>query len=442
MTDQRPTSELRASEVERASEPSYHVGGRASEVVAHFGARADVNVTQSRIRAYPGLASSAPDTLTFYEIATKTLSGKHIMDAGSGAGAGTQILREHFSQVTGVEVDPRAISFARNYAEHAEFVQADLCHGLPLDRVDGATVIDLLGQVKSPETVLRNVRACLSMNAHVLVAEQRSSVSQRLALPQRRAFSRGSLCQLLLRTGFEVTQVLLDAGTFVALAARRSEDPVLGALSDGFHFGTRGNLEQARRSFAKVPESAAAELLLEARLGEAELAFASGDGDGAARAFFAANELAPRDGRGWTGLARLALATGQIEEGLRLAQEAVRRSPTDAEPNALAALAAEQLGHSSAFGAWRTAANLAPDDVAIATGLARVAAAQKNLPFAIRAFERVRDYGDALAPDFHITLAWLLLAAGRKSDAAIQARYAATVAPDAAGVADVLRAVA
>jgi SAM-dependent methyltransferase len=442
MTDQRATSEARSSDAPRVCEPSYGVGRRASEVIAHFGSRADVDVTQSRVRAYPGLVSSAPNTLPFYELARKALSGGHILDAGAGAGAGTRLLCEHFAQVTGVEIDARALAFARNYAERAEFVQADLCHGLPLDRVDGAAIIDLLGQARSPENVLRNVRACLPARASILVAEARSYVSQRLPLPVRRAFSNQSLVRLLLRAGFEVSEILVDSGSFVALTARRSDDAAVLALSDGFQHGARGDLQLARLSFAKVPANAAPEFRIEARLGEAELAFAIGDGDGAARAFFAANELAPRDERGWTGLARLALATGQIEEGLRLAEEAVRRNPTDAQPHALAALAAEQLGQPNAFGSWRIAAHLAPDDVGIATGLARVAAAQQNLAFAIGVFEHLRDYGDPLSPDFHVTLAWLLLADGRKNDAALEARYAATIGPDAPGVAELLLAVA
>ncbi len=442
MTTQRATSELCSSETPRPNEPSYGVGGRASEIVAHFGSRAAVDVVQGRVRAYPGLVSSAPNTLPLYELACHALSGKHVLDAGCGAGAGTRLLREQFAHVTGVEVDARALSFARNYAERAEFVQADLCHGLPLDRVDGATLIDLLGQVRSPENVLRNVRACLPAHATIFVAEARSYVSQRLPLPVRRAFSVTSLSRLLLRAGFEVTAIVLDSGSFIAVTARRSDDPAVLALSDGFHAGSRGDLQLARASFKKVLPSAAASFQLEARLGEAELAFAVGDGDAAARAFFAANELAPRDERGWTGLSRLALATGQVDEGLRLAEEAVRRDPTEAEPNALGALAAEQLGRANAFAAWRIAANLAPDDVAIATGLARVAAARQNLAFAISVFEHVRDYGDSLAPDFHVTLAWLLLADGRKNDAALEARYAATIGPDTPGIADLMQAVA
>src|SRR5450432_543927 len=103
MTDQRLTSELPGTAIARSGEPSYHVGRRTSEIVARFASRTDVDVTQGRVRAYPGLAGSAPSTLAFYDVATKTLRGKHILDVGSGSGGGTRILSEHYAHVTGVE---------------------------------------------------------------------------------------------------------------------------------------------------------------------------------------------------------------------------------------------------------------------------------------------------------------------------------------------------
>jgi tetratricopeptide (TPR) repeat protein len=311
-----------------------------------------------------------------------------------------------------------------------------------VDRADGATIIDLLGQVRSPEAALRNVRACLSSEAPVFVAEPHSYVSQRLSSPVRRGFSIASLSRLLIRTGFRVVEPLCSAGTFLALIAKRSNDPANLAVCEGFQRGERGDFQQARERFARVTATAPLDVQVEARLGEAELAFATGDGDGAARGFFLVNTLAPLDGRGWTGLARLALATGQFEEASELALDAVRRDPTEAEPHALSALAAEQLEQQGALAAWRIAANLAPDDLAIASGLARVATAEQNWGFAIQVFERLRDYGDSLAPEVHVTLGWLLLAEGRKNDAAIEARYAAMISPDAPGLAELLRAVA
>ena len=57
-------------------------------------------------------------------------------------------------------------------------------------------------------------------------------------------------------------------------------------------------------------------------------------------------------------------------------------------------------------------------------------------------FERLRGYDTVLGVQFHVTLAWLLLADSRKSDAAVEARYAAAIAPDDPAVSELLAAIA
>ena len=99
-------------------------------------------------------------------------------------------------------------------------------------------------------------------------------------------------------------------------------------------------------------------------------------------------------------------------------------------------------GYPDALNAWRIAVNLAPDDLEVATGLARASAARQNYGFAIHVFERLRGYDTALGLQFHVTLAWLLLADGRKNDAAVEARYAAAIAPDDAAVSELVAAIA
>ena len=45
------------------------------------------------------------------------------------------------------------------------------------------------------------------------------------------------------------------------------------------------------------------------------------------------------------------------------------------------------------------------------------------------AFDRARAYGDEFGPEFHVTLGWLLLADGRRQDAALEARHAQALSP-------------
>ncbi|MEO7037449.1 MAG: methyltransferase domain-containing protein [Polyangiaceae bacterium] len=421
-------------------EPSYEFGRREVEVMARFPSGQRVPVTRTRVRSYPGLTSVAPSTLAFYQAFASVLSAKHVLDAGSGSSHGTRVLSEHVAHVTALDNDARALEFGREYAPNAEFLQADLCHGSPVDVADAAVLVDVLGHLANPESALRSLRACLPVASKLFVAEPKAYASQRLLAPVSRAYSKRALRRLLLRSGFEVDDLDCSGATFVTLVAGRSADVAIDALVEGFQQAARGQLSAARSEFARARRSDREDVKLEAILGEAEAAFTANEGDIATRCYFEANDLATDDGRALAGLARVALATGELDDALRLAADAVKREPTDAGANSALALAAEQLGHPDAFNAWRVAANLAPDDPEVATGLARVSAAKQNFAFAIQSLERLRGYGKLLSLEFHVTLGWLLLADGRKNDASVEARYALGLAPGHEAVVELVQA--
>ena len=423
-------------------EPTYEFGRREAEIVARFPAGLRVPVVRGRVRAYPGLRSTAPSTLAFYQTFAALVTGKHVLDAGSGSSLGTRVLCEHAPHVTALDNDARALEFGREFAPNAEFRQVDLCHGTAIDRADAAFVIDVLGHLARPDAALRGLRACLPVGSQLFVAEPKAYASQRLLAPACRAFSKAALSHLLLRAGFETEGLACVGANFVMLVARRSGDAAIEALSEGFHQASRGQFRSARSEFARARSSERLDVKLEAALGEAEAAFVANDGDGAVRCYFEANGLDATDGRALSGLARVALATGEIQDALKLSVDALERDPTQAFAQGTMAIAAEQLDHPDAFNAWRIAANLAPDDLEIATGLARVSAARQNYAFAIQVFERLRNYSAALGVEFHVTLGWLLLAEGRKSDAQVEANYAQALAPSNEAVAELASAVA
>jgi SAM-dependent methyltransferase len=425
-----------------AHEPSYELGRRETEVVARFPSGKRVAVVRGRERAYPGLRSVAPSTLPFYDAFAPLIRGKHVLDAGSGSGLGTRTLCEYAPHVTGLDNDARALQFCREYLSSAEFLHADLCHGSPVDRADAAFMIDVLGHLTQPEAALRGLRACLPAGAQLFVAEPRAYASQRLLPPARSAFSQASLTHLLLRSGFELEEIATPAANFVALVALRSADPAVAALVDGFQHVHRQQFRAARAEFARARQSTRVDVKLEATLAEAEASFAVNDGDSAVRCYFEANELSDSDGRALSGLSRVALASGAVEDALRFALDALQRDPTDAATHTAMAVAAERLSLPDAWNAWRIAVNLSPDDLELATGLARASAARQNYAFAIHVFERLRGYDAALGLEFHVTLAWLLLADGRKNDAAVEARCAAAIAPEDEAVGELIAAIA
>ncbi|HYP99147.1 MAG TPA: methyltransferase domain-containing protein [Polyangiaceae bacterium] len=424
-----------------AREPSYEFGRREAEIVARFPSGKRVAVLRGRERAYPGLRSVAPSTLPFYESFAPMIRGKHTIDAGSGSGLGTRILCEYAPHVTALDNDARALEFGREYVPDAEFVQADLCHGSPVDRADAAFLIDVLGHLARPEAALRGLRACLPAGSQLFVAEPKAYGSQRLLPPARGAFSQSSLTRLLLRSGFELEEVAAPGANFVALVALRSADPAIDALVEGHQQAQRNQFKAARAEFARARQSSRIDVQLEAILGEAEAAFAANDGDSAVRCYFEANGLSDSDGRALSGLAHVALATGEVDDALRLSVDALHRDPTDAHAHHVMAVAAEHVSPADAWNSWRIAVNLAPDDLEVATGLARASAARQNYGFAIQVFERLRGYDAALGLQFHVTLAWLLLADNRKNDAAVEARYAAAIAPEDPAVTELQAAI-
>ena len=263
----------------------------------------------------------------------------------------------------------------------------------------------------------------LEPNAPFLVAEAAAHVSQRLTAPQRRSFSVARLRALLVRSGFRVEAALSDGIPFVALLARFVDPNVLHAFKSAYELASRGRIDAALAALDGATGTGQLEVEVEVWLARSELYFALGNGDSAANACFKARELAPPDARPLVGLARIALASGSIPDALHLARDALQRDATEAAACAVAAIAADSLGHPDAFTAWRAATHLAPDDTTLACQFARSASQRGDHALALHSLERVERYGQPDAA-YHVTRAWLLLAVGRRSEAAIEARIA------------------
>jgi len=421
--------------------PSYAGDLRTGVFMAEFKSGARVPVNVSRARAYPGLNGSAPSTAPFYAAVEDLNLRGPVLDAGAGSGEGARTLQSAGRQVVAVELDRGASHFIREFAPGVQMIEADLCLDAPISDMAAAVVADTLGHVADPEAFLRNVRACLTPTGTLIIAEPLAQLAQRLIAPARRAFTKQELGALLTRAGFVVDGWLCQTGTFVACVARRIEDPMLEALSLAGTLAAENRFKEARELLERssTPRTA---LALEVLLAQGELAMAERAGDIAARAFFQARDLDPLDARALTGLSRIALSIGEPQDALRLAMDAVRAQPASALAAATLAIVGERLEHQEAFMAWRVAVNLAPDDVGIVTGLGRAAAARGEYHYAICAFDRARAYGDEFGPEFHVTLGWLLLADGRRQDAALEARHAQALSPSDENARELLAATA
>ncbi len=402
-----------------------------------------VPVNAGRARHFPGLNSGAPPTLPFYRFALEALeNAKAVLDAGSGSGAGSRILRERFDRVVGVDTNASAVDFAATHTPGVAFHAADLSTLDDLGHLDAAVVVDVLAHVASPYDVLRGLHRRLASNAQVLVAEAMAHPGQWLRSPARRAFSRRALASVLGAAGFEVETWLLEQGTFVSCIARRIEDAGADALALGNTLMRTGDGPAALAAFAEASKSTVIEVNLEATLASADLHFALGNGDASSQAFFRARELDPGDSRALAGLAQIALAIGQPQDAYALATMGLRLDPADTGCACAVALALERMEQPEAYFAWRTAASLAPDVLPVVARFAESASARGEHIAAVLGLERLRSYGDELGEDFSLTYAGVLARAGQRSDAVLELRGALLRNPENAALREMYESLA
>jgi SAM-dependent methyltransferase len=419
--------------------PQYQARPGAVEALAEFTSGATLRVERSRERSYPGLSGESPPTLSLYDQALAAFgSARRVLDAGCGAGMGSQLLCQRIPEVIAVDKSQLAVTFAHNLAPDAKLHVGDLATPLSLGAVDAAVMIDVLGHVATPEKVLVALRGTLPLGRKIYLAEMAAYPAQYLKAPARRAFSRAALQNLLVTCGYEVVSWERTDGPFLACIASPFSDPAWEALHRGFERASGGDLKTAEQDFAQARGAARPAIAVEAWLAEAALALAERNGDRAIHAFFRSRELAPEDPRPLAGLARIALAMGDEKEASSFTAAAERLDATEIDAACALALVAEREGSPAAKLLWLTASNLVPDSLEIALSFAQAAAQQEQCELAVWALERVRSYGDDHGTALHLALASALLGAGRRADAVLEAQLAEKVNPNDPGVAELM----
>jgi predicted TPR repeat methyltransferase len=419
--------------------PLYEMRPGAADALAQFPAGASLRVERSRERYYPGLAGEAPPTLSLYDHALSVIgNARRVLDAGCGAGAGSQLLCQRVSEVVAIDQSQLAINFARQVAPDAKLLVADLTAPLSVGSVDAAVVIDVLAHVAAPEKMMIALRGTLPLGRRIYIAEMAAYPAQQLRAPARRAFSKSSLASLLATAGYDIVSWERTDGPFLACMASPFSDPAWDALQRGLECAVGGDVERAERDFLQAREATRKALALEAWLADAALGLAARNGDHAIHALFKAREVAPEDPRPLAGLARIALTMGDLKEASQFAASAERLDRTDVDAACTLALVAARTRPNMAAELWQTASNLAPDSIDIALQLAQTAAARQDCDLAVWALERVRSYDDDHGPALHLALASALLGADRRADALLEIQLAEKVSPGDAGVVELM----
>jgi Flp pilus assembly protein TadD len=387
-----------------------------------------VSVTRGRTRCHPGLVDVAPDTSPFYGFAARALAETaRGIDFGCGAGAGTAILLAHWEHVTGWDPDPVAISFARALCSGGAFETGE---APGQSDFDAGVLIDVLGHVRRPFSVLRTFWRSVAPCAPVIVAEPRAHCSQLLMSPARQAFSRRALGGLLGAAGFDVERWASSAAGFNTCLAFKRATSHEQDLEDAIRAMESGALTRATQLLRSASQSESADVRVEVALAEASLAIAASDGDAAVGCFLRASQDGPEDPRPLSGMARLLAMAGDATEARRLADGAVELDPTDASAHAILALLVETQAPVYARTCWHAATHLAPSDPWIVAEFAQRFAQAGSCDAAIAAVERLLDYPDEIDAEFHLAFANVFERAGRTDDARIQARMALARQPD------------
>lgn len=415
--------------------PQYQRSPKANVFAAVFPNRA-LEIDVGRTRRYPGLFGLAPDTRALYDAAAQLLAGAgSVLDFGCGSGIGAAELRCHFRHVTAVDCDPLAVEFASAYLRSV-CVQRDDAQAPapPSPKHDGVVIIDVLGQTIAPDAALRAARRWLAPDGRMFIAEPRACPSQALQPPVVRAFSPPALVSQLARAGLEVVEWIEGTGNFVACVARAAPSDDFRLFADAHAALVAGRPAQALAAYAALREDAPRTLRTEALLGRAEVLAAAGDMSAACQAVLDAATLSPDDARSLASLSEVLFVTGDAPRSLEIAIGALERDPC--EPNAVQSMAraAQSLQRDEAFASWRIANGLAPGDIGVASEASRLAAERGEHMYAIWVLERLREFHGELGVDYHVTLAWLYVNAGRLGEARLEAELARAKDPESMGV--------
>jgi SAM-dependent methyltransferase len=398
-----------------------------------------LEVVRSRERAYPGLVGPAPRTDAIYKAFAPLVADRKVLDVGCGSAYGSSLLAGA-AAVTGIDKSEVAVRFAARAVPDYLFLRLDATRER-LPESNAAVIVDLLGSVTSPEAVLRNVGAALGEGGLLCIAEPRATSAQELAAPMVRAFSKGELTQLLRDCGFEADEWLCEGG-FYALTARRVSTAWTRGLEAAEQLIQCGLGDEALELLLNPPRHASGALVGSWALRAADLAMQRSEGDQALQIVMDAHQECPSDARLLSYLARVSLSLGQADDARRFAAAAVEREGTSA-PALAAYVEASSVegGDGEQLLLWSNAARLDPSNVDVAVRVARAAAEIGAYYVGISVLERVREYHRSLPADFHLTLGWLYLMAGRTEDSLLECRIAGVLEPGHPGIADLIAAV-
>jgi SAM-dependent methyltransferase len=145
----------------------------------------------------PALPDEQPERrihIERYEYAAKVLAGKRVLDCACGMGYGTESLSRTCT-VTGVDIDPEAVSLARQQYPQLAFSVGDI-HSVSFEGYDALVSFETLEHLQDPHGIFARLQddSC-AINEVVVSAPIRPTVGWN---PWHKSdFTHGSFCQMI-----------------------------------------------------------------------------------------------------------------------------------------------------------------------------------------------------------------------------------------------------
>jgi tetratricopeptide (TPR) repeat protein len=296
------------------------------------------------------------------------------------------------SRVTGLDIEGRAVAFARAYLREAELLHADVQSRRVVLPGEAVLVIDLLGLLTDPVSLLRSISRQTPNLEAIFIAEPIARGAQILVPPARRAFGVVALKSILSRSGFEADDWITVEGDMLCVIGHPTREPAVESLIQAERAYLSHQTQPFLQACERVLQTKSPHLCIEAALLQARLWFDLGQLDRSIAVLSDAVAWAPSDPRPLAGLSRVALCSGNQDQAIRLAQAAVNADPADFSATCSLALAYAGVYENRSLAAWQTANALAPDDASIARHLCAAALIDGRPNDALLVMDRLAQY--------------------------------------------------
>jgi 2-polyprenyl-3-methyl-5-hydroxy-6-metoxy-1,4-benzoquinol methylase len=143
-----------------------------------------------------------------YEIATRYVKGKRVLDIACGTGYGSQMLcRAGASAVVGVDISPTTVQYAKKHYQepNVQFVRADAEQFEWPDLFDVIVSFETIEHVPHPDKLLARLRSLLAVGGDLLLSVPLGE-TRHLDPYHLHAFSQEDVFALLKTAGFVVDQ--------------------------------------------------------------------------------------------------------------------------------------------------------------------------------------------------------------------------------------------